>query len=205
MNIEVKKKTKHKNPISRLFAKVVLKLIGWKVDFKIPEEKKFLLISEPHTSNWDLPLMLIISIVIGRQLNWAAKDNLFKGLHGKYLRWLGGIPVNRRSRTKFTDQIIEIFNKSEKLIFVIAPSGTRSFTEFWKSGFYHIANGAKIPIAFGFLDYGNKVGGIKPGFLPSGNMEEDFKLIRKFYDGMKGKIPENFGPIRFQESKEKDS
>ena len=202
MNIKVKKKKQHTNRFSYLFAKTVLKLIGWKVDFTLPKERKYLLISEPHTSNWDLPLMLIISIVIGEQLNWAAKDSIFKGLHGKYLRWLGGIPVNRRSRTNFTDQVTEIFNKSEKLIIVIAPAGTRSYTEYWKSGFYHIANGARVPIAFGFLDYGNKVGGIKPGFLPTGNIEEDFKLIREFYKGMKGKNPDNFGPIRIKSPKE---
>ncbi len=200
MGIKVKDKTLHTNRISYYLAKSVLKIVGWKIDFTLPKEKKFLLISEPHTSNWDLPLMLIISQVIGVQLNWAAKDTIFKGLHGKYLRWLGGIPVNRRSRTNFTDQVVEIFNKAKKLVIVIAPAGTRGYTEFWRSGFYHIANMAKIPIAFGFLDYGNKIGGIKPGFLPTGNIEEDFKVIRNFYKGMSGKNPENFGPIRTKNS-----
>ncbi len=198
MGIKTKQEPRQKNPFSYLFAKTVLKLVGWKVEFELPKEKKYLLISEPHTTNWDLPLMLLISKVIGVQLNWAAKDTIFRGLHGKYLKWLGGIPVNRRSRTKFTDQIIEIFNQSKKMIFVIAPAGTRSYTEYWRSGFYRIANEARVPIAFGFLDYGNKIGGIKPGFLPSGNIEEDFKLIREFYKDIKGKNPENFGPIQIK-------
>ena len=198
MSLEVKKDRQHTNRFSYLFAKTVLKLIGWKIDSTHPLEKKYILIAAPHTSNWDLPIMLIISIVVGVQFNWVAKDTIFKGWFGKYMRWLGGIPVNRRSRTNFTDQVIEIFNKSKNLIIVVAPTGTRSYTEYWKSGFYHIAKGAKVPITFGYLDYGKKVGGFKPGFMPSGNIEEDFKLIRNFYKNMKGKNPENFGPIRIK-------
>jgi 1-acyl-sn-glycerol-3-phosphate acyltransferase len=200
MSIKVKKERQHTNRFSYLFAKIILKLIGWKIDITIPPEKKFILIAAPHTSNWDLPLMLIISIIFGVQFNWIAKDTLFKGWFGKYMRWLGGIPVNRRSPKNFTEQVIEIIKQSEKLIIVLAPSGTRGYTEYWKTGFYRIAKGANVPIAFGFLDYGKKVGGFKPGFSPSGNIEEDFKLIRNFYKGMKGKNPDNFGPIKINTS-----
>ena len=205
MGINIKKNKKHTSRFSYLFAKLILKIIRWKIEYELPPEKKFILIAVPHTSNWDLPLMLLISNIIGIQFNWVAKDTIFKGLHGKYLRWLGGIPVNRRSRANFTDQVIEIFNQSEKLIIVVAPAGTRGYTEYWKSGFYHIARGAKIPITFGFLDYGNKVGGLKPGFMPSGNTEEDFKLIRNFYRGMTGKNPDSSGPIRIKPPKESKS
>lgn len=194
-NINIRKRSRRSKGLRYAMAKFVLKTIGWQDDCKIPDSDKFILIAVPHTSNWDLPIMLLISIVAGIELHWVAKDSLFKGIFGRYLRWLGGIPVNRSSRTNFTDQVVEVFNKSEKLIIVIAPEGTRGRTEFWKSGFYHIAKGAEIPIAFGFLDYGKKVGGIDPGFFPSGKIEDDFKLIRNFYKDKKGLKPENFGPI----------
>jgi 1-acyl-sn-glycerol-3-phosphate acyltransferase len=201
MNIKIKKKLGRRKGLRYSFAQIVLKIIGWKVDPVIPDCKKYILIAVPHTSNWDLPLMLIISMVIGVKLHWVSKDTLFKGVFGSYLRWLGGIPVNRRLRTNFSEQVIEVFNKAKELIIVIAPEGTRSRAEHWKTGFYHIACGAKIPISFGFLDYGKKIGGIGPLFYPNGNIEQDFEVIRKFYKNMIGKIPENSGPIKIKDKK----
>ena len=96
-----------------------LKLIGWKTAGQLPPFQKYVLISEPHTSNWDLPLMLLLAMKIGFNLNWVAKDTLFKGLFGRYLKWMGGIPVNRRSRNKFVEQTIDVINKSEKIIIVV--------------------------------------------------------------------------------------
>lgn len=196
MSIKIKYRRERKKGLRYSFAQIVLKIIGWKVDPVTPDCKKYLLIAVPHTSNWDLPLMLIISMVIGLHLHWVSKDTLFKGVFGTYLRWLGGIPVNRRLRTNFSDQVVEVFNKAEELIIVIAPEGTRSRTEFWKTGFYHIAKGANIPIAFGFLNYGKKFGGIGPLLYPTGNIEKDFEVIRNFYKDMTGKTEKNFGPIR---------
>lgn len=200
MSIQVNSDLHTSGRVSAYLSNIVLKLIGWKIDSAMPPEKKIMLIAVPHTSNWDLPLMLFIARSMGVQLNWVAKDTLFKGLFGRYMRWLGGIPVNRRSRTNFTDQVIDIYNKREKLIIVVAPAGTRSYTEYWKSGFYHIARGAKIPVAFGYLDYGRKIGGIKPGFMPTGNIDADLEKAREFYKDMTGKNPEWFGPIRIKPS-----
>ncbi len=175
-----------------------LKLIGWKTAGQLPPFQKYVLISEPHTSNWDLPLMLLLSMRIGFKLNWVAKDTLFKGLFGRYLKWMGGIPVNRRSRNNFVDQTIEALNKNEKIIIVVSPAGTRGHTHFWRSGFYHIAQGAGVPIVMGFLDYPNKTGGIGPYILTSGNMEKDFERLRDFYATVKGKYPEKFGPVKLR-------
>jgi len=188
-------KKKH-NALIYFFAKILFKMTGWKLDVEMPKEPKFVLIAVPHTSNWDLPLMLLISIVYGVQFHWVAKDSLFKGPFGIYLKWLGGVPVNRRSRTHFTDQIIEVIKESKELIIVMAPAGTRSRAEYWKSGFYHIAMGAGVPVVFGFLDYGKKIGGFKPGFFPSGDIDKDLEIAAKFYKDKKGKYNENFGSIR---------
>lgn len=180
---------------TRYLAKKIIKWIGWRVEHIRPHEPKYLVLAVPHTSNWDLPLMLVLSVIMGIRLRWAAKDTLFKPPFGFIFTWLGGIPVNRRIRTHFVDQMIDTFNNYDELIAVIAPEGTRSYAPHWKSGFYHIAHGANIPIAFGFLDYGNKVGGIVPGFKPTGDINADFDKIRAFYEGMKGKKPQNSGPI----------
>lgn len=195
MNTVLQTHYQRKKGIRYSLALSVLKIIGWRIDYKLPESPKFILIAAPHTSNWDLPVMLLISIVMGIKLKWVAKDTLFKGWFGSYLRWLGGIPVNRKSRTNFTEQVVSIFNNSKNLIIVIAPEGTRSFTPYWRTGFYHIASGAAIPIALGFLDYKNKVGGIGPNFIPRGDIESDFRNINDFYKNITGLKPENFGPV----------
>lgn len=195
MNVKVRKRRQRGKGLRYTFARFVLKLIGWKVEYKLPDSPKFILIAAPHTSNWDLPIMLLISIVIGIQLHWVAKDTLFKGWFGKYLRWLGGVPVNRKSRTNFTEQVVTIFNSSDELIIVIAPEATRSRAEHWKTGFYHIAKGAKIPVALGFLDYKRKVGGIGPSFIPGGDIKTDFEMIDVFYKNITGLKPANFGPV----------
>ena len=195
MKIKIQKRRERRKGFRYTFARLVLKLLGWKIEYKLPESPKFILVAAPHTSNWDLPVMLLISMAIGIQLHWVAKDSLFKGWFGRYLRWLGGIPVNRASRTNFTEQVVRVFNNFEQLIIVISPEATRSRSDYWRTGFYHIAQGAKIPIALGFLDYGRKTGGIGPAIMPCGNIGDDFSVIREFYKDITGLKPENFGPV----------
>lgn len=186
-----------KRRLAPFLARMSLKIIGWKVEYQLPQSKKYILIAAPHTSNWDLVIMLLVAIVCGIRLNWVAKDTLFKGLFGSYLRWLGGIPVNRRSQSNFTQQVIDVFNASDERIIVIAPEATRGKAEKWKSGFYYIAKGANIPVAMGFLDYEKKIGGIGPSFRPTENIERDIALIREFYKNISGRIKSNQSPIRF--------
>ena len=96
------------------------------------------------------------------------------------------------------DKVAEMFHKSDRLVIGITPEGTRSKTEYWKSGFYYMALSANVPICFAFLDYGNKRIGIGDHFLPTGNIDEDMKIIRNFYANIKGKRPELQGEIRIK-------
>jgi len=184
---------------SARISKAILRLFGWRVEYTLPDSEKFVLLAVPHTSNWDLVVMLLASYVMGIEFKWAAKDSLFKGLFGRYMLWLGGVPVNRRKRTNFVDQIAGQIKSHDRFAFVIAPDGTRSKVPYWKSGFYRIALAAQVPIAMGYEDWEKKVAGIGPSFMPSGNIPEDMQRLRDFYAGMKGKIPENQGPVRLKE------
>ncbi len=109
----------------------------------------------------------------------------FKGL----FQWLGGIPVERSQSDNLVEQSIQQFQRNDRLILTIAPAGTRRRVIRWKSGFYHIACGADVPIVLGFLDYRRKVGGIGPVVYPTGNITLDMETIREFYDGVTGKNP----------------
>ncbi|CBL45689.1 acyltransferase family protein [gamma proteobacterium HdN1] len=166
---------------------VGLKLAGWKLEGQPPVEKKYVLIAVPHTSNWDFPITLAMAFLFKFDIFWMGKDSLFKGAAGPIMRWLGGISVDRSSSNNLVQQTIDAFDQQQELVITIPPEGTRSRVEKWKTGFYYIALGAKVPIALGFLDYKRKVGGFGPTFYPTGNVEADIAEIRKFYKGISGR------------------
>ena len=118
------------------------------------------------------------------------KDSLFRRPYKGFFKWLGAIPIDRSRSKNVVAQTIQKFNQNKTMILTIAPEGTRSRVKKWKTGFYHIAHGANVPIALGFLDYQRKVGGIGPVIYPTGNIEADMQSIRVFYDGVTGKFPE---------------
>jgi 1-acyl-sn-glycerol-3-phosphate acyltransferase len=184
-----------KRTLSKTLADTILRVLGWRVQVTWPGTDKFVLIGAPHTSNWDFIYMLLFKFAIGINPYWVAKDSMFRWPWGGLWNKIGGIPVNRRSRNNFVDQMVEAFRQRDAMILVIAPEGTRSKVGYWKSGFYYIALGAGVPIALGFLDFGRKVGGLGPAIMPTGDIQTDFALIRNFYAGMKGKHPQRQGEI----------
>ena len=182
-----------------LLARVWLAVTGWSVEAERPSADCFVLVAAPHTSNWDLPFMLAAAWSIDLSPAWIGKHTLFGPLTGWLFRFLGGIPVDRRSRNDAVQQIVEVFGERDRLQLVIAPEGTRSRTEHWKSGFYWMAQKAGVPVAPGFLDYDRRVAGIGPAFETSGDPGADMDVLRDFYGGLSGRHPENFGPIRLKE------
>ena len=126
------------------------------------------------------------------------KHTLFEGPFGRFFRYLGGVSVDRRKSLDQVAQIVKLFEERERMVLVIAPEGTRGTTAYWKSGFYHIARGAKVPLVLGFLDYKKKRGGVGEVFLPGDNLEADVDRIRTFYAGVTAKHPERFSNIRLK-------
>jgi 1-acyl-sn-glycerol-3-phosphate acyltransferase len=175
---------------------------GWRVEGVLPPTTRAVLIAAPHTSNWDLPFMLAVGWAYGVRPSWLGKRELFRWPFGGVMRWLGGIPVDRRSRQNLVQQAVAVLEKAQALTLVIPPSGTRSRAPYWKSGFYHIARGARVPIVCGFLDYARRVGGIGPVFEPTGDIEADMLVIRDFYAGIAGKYPERAAPVRLKDGED---
>jgi 1-acyl-sn-glycerol-3-phosphate acyltransferase len=177
-------------PVARSLARLFLWLYGWKVEGSLPPSVKGVAIAAPHTSNWDLPFMLAVSFQLGVRPSWLGKRELFRWPFGRFMRWLGGLPVDRGTRSNLVAQVVERFEDVDRLFLVIPPSATRGRASHWKSGFYHIARGAGVPILCAFLDYGRKVGGIGPVLRPTGEVRADMELIRTFYAGVAGLHPE---------------
>lgn len=169
---------------------ILLKLLGWRVESNIPKIKKMVIIAAPHTSNWDLPYTLFTAFILKTGIYWMGKDAIFKKPFRRLFMWLGGIPIDRSCSHSIVNQSIEQFNKRNRLALAIAPSGTRTKVTHWKTGFYHIAVGAKVPIALGFLDYKRKIAGFGAAIHPTGDLEADMARIRDFYKDITGKYPE---------------
>jgi 1-acyl-sn-glycerol-3-phosphate acyltransferase len=169
--------------------RLILSLAGWRAEGQLPQIPKFVLVGAPHTSNWDLPFTLLMAFALRARIHWLGKATIFRRPFKGLFQWLGGIPVERSQSDNLVEQSIQHFQRNEQLILTIAPAGTRKRVIRWKSGFYHIACGAGIPIVLGFLDYRRKVGGIGPIVYPTGNITADMETIRAFYDGVTGKNP----------------
>lgn len=178
-------------------AKYTLNILGWNLVADLPPVQKYLLIGAHHTSSWDFPLVLLMMAALGLRLRWIGKDSLFKGPQGFVMRWLGGIPVERGARKNFVAQIIDLYQKRKEMVITIAPEGTRGAVDHWKTGFYHIAAGANVPIAMGFLDYATKTCGVGGYFYPTGDTDTDISVLQNFYLDKFGKFPQKQGNVRF--------
>ena len=172
--------------------RLALRLTGWRVVGGVPGAAKYVLIAAPHTSNWDFPVGLMVCFALRLKVYWMGKASLFPPVLGSVMRWLGGIPVNREKAGNLVQATVDAYQRNERLVVVVPPEGTRSRVRQWKTGFYHIAQGAGVPIAFGYLDFGKKEAGLSTMFAPTGDLDADMRAIRAFYAGISGRNPDKF-------------
>jgi len=168
----------------------ILIKLGWTFHVELPETSKFVAIAAPHTSNWDFPLGILAAKAIHLKIHWMGKHSMFRWPYGWFFRAIGGTPIQRSGGQNYILQMVDLFNRSEHLVLALAPEGTRSKTDHWKTGFHAIARAANVPILMAYLDYANKQVGIGGMFYPGEDIEADFKQIREFYKNRHGKNPE---------------
>lgn len=179
------------NAFSRGFARLLLRLMGWRLLGTVPDEPKMILIGAPHTSNMDGFIGLATLTALGVHAGTMIKDSAFKGLMGPILRWFGAIPIDRRSPKGVVEQSVDAFRQNAKLLLLLAPEGTRSAATEWKRGFYHIASSAQVPILPAACDYRNKRVTFGPLLWPAGDFAADFAILLAFYrDFGHGRHPE---------------
>ena len=178
----------------KIFARFILYTIfRWKVIGSFPKHlKKYVIIAAPHTHWQDFPLGVLIKYAEGLPANYIGKASLFKPPFGFIFRWLGGTPIDRSKSSNKVEAIVNIFNAKENFILVLSPEGTRKKTEIWKTGFYYIAKGANVPIVMISFDFKNKKVKVAEPYYLTDHMENDFNFFQQFYEGIQGKIPENF-------------
>ena len=168
-------------------AKFLLFVSGWKADGKIPDIKKFVIIAAPHSTNWDFVFFLLVIFKLRLPVHWMGKKTMFKWPFAWLLKRLGGIPIDRSQKGNLVQAMVDAFNESAQLMVTIAPEGTRSRVKYWKTGFYHIAAQAGVPIALGYIDYPKKIVGIGPMFAPTGDIDTDMAEIQAYYSDFSGR------------------
>jgi len=159
-------------------------------------------IAAPHTSNWDFPLGILAARAINLDVHWMGKHTLFRWPYGWFFRAIGGTPVQRDGGQDYIGQMTELFEHSDQLVLALAPEGTRSKIDHWKTGFHYIARAAEVPILLAYLDFGNKRVGTGNLLYPGKDIDADFDQIRQFYTTMRGKNPENASLVQLRIRKE---
>ena len=182
------------NTVLRALSVGYLRLTGWKVLGSLPAEcSKSVFIAAPHTSNWDLPYTLMVAFALRLNIYWMGKEQIFKPPFRGVMMWLGGIPVNRQSANNLVAASAEAIVAADGPVqLIVPPEGTRSKARYWKTGFYYIALGAKVPIVMAYMDYEKKISGLGPMFVPTGDIEADMVAIKAFYAPFKGKNASQF-------------
>lgn len=179
-------------------ARSFLWILGWKVVGQPPSAKKCVILAAPHTSNWDAPIMLAVVRVLGMRIRWTMKHTWFFWPLTIFWNRVGALPIDRRRSHDVVQQMVDAFKENDELMLLITPEGTRARAQYWKSGFYHVARGADVPVVLGICDYGGPRGGIGPTVHLTGDVAEDMDQLRAHFEAQTAKYPHQFGPVRLK-------
>ena len=183
---------KRGNWLSAALGRWGLGLAGWRFEGNFPDIPKCVVIVAPHTSNWDFPVGLAAMYALGLRVAFLAKHSLFRPPFGAFLRWWGGVPVDRGAAHGVVEQSAQVMKERERLYLVVAPEGTRRKVARWKSGFYRIAHAAGVPLVPVAFDYRERVVHLMPPFEPSGDYEADLPRIQALFVGILPRNPDQF-------------
>ena len=180
--------------LSRLFRKSLVGIYrrhGWSAYGEVPSLRKFVLIAAPHTSNWDFFYFVGLTEELGIMPHFMAKSSLFRWPWKNFLLDMGGVPVDRASKQNYVEAMIGEFKQRSEFMLTIAPEGTRGSVGVWKTGFYHIAMGAGVPLVIGMMDYAKKTGGLGAAIWPTGDYKADMAKLAAAYATVTPRHPAN--------------
>lgn len=180
-------------PLTRALGRWALQLAGWRFEGAFPDLPKAVVIVAPHTSNWDFFVGLAAKFALGLESRWVGKHSLFVGPVAPLLRHWGGIPVDRRAPQDIVQRVVGDFAASERMLFTLAPEGTRKRVAEWKSGYWHIASRAGVPIVPVAFDFALRIIAIGPPLMPT-DLEADEARLRVFARGVVPRRPELYYP-----------
>lgn len=185
--------------LTKFFARSIFTLSGWTFKNNLPPDiKQCVMIAAPHTTNWDFLYTRLAFLLMDIPVKITIKSSYMRFPYGPFARALGGIGINRRpkkegeERPSMVQAMVDLFKEHDDLVMLVTPEGTRSLRTKWKTGFYHVAVLANVPVALGYLDYKKKEAGVGTVVYPSGDMKKDMQEIMAFYKNVIPHTPENF-------------
>jgi 1-acyl-sn-glycerol-3-phosphate acyltransferase len=186
-------------------ARFALRLAGWRVQFDGLPTRQGVLIVYPHTSNWDFVIGVLAKWAMGMPIVFWGKDTLFElPLFGRWLRWIGGVPVDRHNPHGAVTAMVERFAQARAvdsfLWLALSPEGTRGYRDSWRSGFYQVATQAEVPLALAFFDYATRCVGIDACIRLTGDAARDMTTIDHVLGQHRGCRPELAAPVRLKQS-----
>jgi len=180
--------------LSRAVGRGVLSLAGWRIEGAVPDRPHLVVCVAPHTSNWDFVIGYAAKMALGVRAHWLGKHTLFRGPRGPLMRAMGGIPVDRGAAHGVVAQVAARFRREPQLVLGVAPEGTRRKVDRWKTGFYHIAREAGVPIWPVALDWGARVVRLGVPLAPTGEEAADIETLQGFFRRVRGRNPERAFP-----------
>jgi 1-acyl-sn-glycerol-3-phosphate acyltransferase len=182
----------------------LLRLFGWRVRYKPLPGPRGIAVVYPHTSNWDFPVGLLARWAIGLEFRWLAKESLFRGPLGILMRCWGGVPIERGAPTGATQRLAATINQADWFWLAITPEGTRGYRPHWKSGFYHLALAARVPVLLVYIDYRARELGVVDTLELSGDRAADMAAIAAVYQGREALYPALAAPVMLAPPREND-
>lgn len=180
------------NRFSRWVGRTGMRLLGgWRIEGQLPDTRQAIIPVAPHTSNWDFFVGVFVMLALGLKLSYLGKHTIFRFPVNGILRWLGGIPVDRRSAQGVVGQMVEQFKQRDELILALAPEGTRTRVQEWKKGFIHIAKAAQVPVVPVAMDFARKVIDIRPPMMITGDIDAELSRVKAAVAHAVGKNPQH--------------
>jgi 1-acyl-sn-glycerol-3-phosphate acyltransferase len=186
----------------RVLGEWMLRAMRWRLVGAVPDIPRFVAIVAPHSTNWDFPVGVAAMFALDLRVHWFGKDTLFRGPLGVALRAIGGRPVKRESAEGVVREVAAALQSEPQFILALAPEGTRKPVAKWRTGFYHIAHEAQVPVVPVRLDWSRREIGIGAPVFTCGDVESDVALLRSGYRREMAKYPDNFleqvGPVTLE-------
>ncbi|WP_417691037.1 lysophospholipid acyltransferase family protein [Pseudidiomarina sp.] len=180
------------NRLSRWIGRVGMRMLGgWRIEGELPNTRQAIIPVAPHTSNWDFFVGVFVMLALGLKLSYLGKHTIFRFPVNGLLRWLGGIPVDRRSAQGVVGQMVEEFKQRHELILALAPEGTRKKVHEWKKGFIHIAKATQVPVIPVGMDFSRKVIDIRPAMMITGEIDAELARVKQAIAHAVGKNPQH--------------
>ena len=173
--------------VAKAAGRFLMRLSGWRFEGALADVPKLVVAVAPHTSNWDFVIGVAALWALDLKLSFLGKHTLFRGWFGRWMRSIGGIPVDRSQAHGVVSESVAAFGVREKMVLAIAPEGTRQLDKGFKTGFLRIAREANVPVQLAYFDFRRKVIGFGPLFFPGDDVDADLKKILDYYRPIPGK------------------